>query len=99
MLLDSKVIRGTSYIQGNGDALENKVSKNGYTIRGKHYKRIPRRYDDFHESAEFLLYNGLTAMYESEIPEELFSKSIIEYVVSHFKKMSPLHEWLRNVLG
>ncbi len=77
----------------------NKVSKSGYVIRGKHYKRIPRGYDDAHENAEFLLYNGLAAMVEVEIPEALFSHSIVDDALSHYKKMSPLHEWLKTALG
>jgi uncharacterized protein (TIGR02453 family) len=76
-----------------------KVSNCGYIITGKHYKRVPGGYDDAHENAEFLLHNGLAAMYESEIPEKLFSKGIVDHVFAHFKKMSPLHEWLKTALG
>jgi uncharacterized protein (TIGR02453 family) len=77
----------------------NRVSKLGYTMVGKHYKRIPAGYNDTHKNAEFLLYNGLAAMHQNEIPDELFSHNIIEFVFSHFKKMSPMHKWLRAALA
>ena len=74
------------------------VSKNGYTIHGMHYKKVPRGYDSSHKNVEFLLYNGLTAMIQSEIPEEFYSGAIIEYSYSHFTNMYPLHDWLRKAL-
>jgi uncharacterized protein (TIGR02453 family) len=77
----------------------NKVSKLGYTIVGKHYKRIPSGYDDTHKNSQFLLYNGLAAMHQNEISEGLLSDRIVDYAFSHFKKMSPIHKWLRAALG
>lgn len=29
----------------------------------------------------------------------VFSKGIVDHVFAHFKKMSPLHEWLKAALG
>ena len=77
----------------------NKVSKSGYAVSGKHYKRVPSGYDPSHENVDLLLHNGLAAMYESALPDELFSEGIINNVFAHFKKMSPLHTWLTNTLG
>ena len=77
----------------------NKVSKLGYSIEGKHYKRIPSGYDDSHKNAEFLLYNGLAAMHQSKVSEALLSDRIVDYAFSHFNKMSPIHKWLRAALG
>jgi uncharacterized protein (TIGR02453 family) len=77
----------------------NRVGKLGYTVMGKHYKRIPAGYDDTHKNAEFLLYNGLAAMHQSEVSEALLSKRIVEYAFSNFKKMSPIHKWLRAALS
>jgi uncharacterized protein (TIGR02453 family) len=76
-----------------------KVSKLGYTLVGKHYKRIPSGYDDSHKNAEFLLYNGLAAGHQSEVSEALLSDRIVDYAFSHFNKMSPIHKWLRAALG
>jgi uncharacterized protein (TIGR02453 family) len=77
----------------------NQVSKKGYIIGVKHYKRVPRDYDANHERAQFLLYNGLTAMIKEKIPKEFNSSSIVEYGFSHFKNMSPLHQWLISAIG
>ncbi len=46
----------------------NKVAEKGYPVGGKHYKRIPRGYDESHPNAEFLLYNGAHAMLDEKIP-------------------------------
>jgi uncharacterized protein (TIGR02453 family) len=75
------------------------ISKKGYTIGRKHYKRVPRGYDASHENAELLLFNGLTAMIENKIPGEFFSNSILDYSFSHFKNMLPLHRWLVQALA
>ncbi|MFH1624973.1 MAG: DUF2461 domain-containing protein [Pseudomonadota bacterium] len=75
------------------------VSKNGYVIGGKHYKKVPHGYDASHQNAEFLLYNGLTAMVEQKIPKEFYSGAIVDFAFSHFKNMQPVHEWLRKALA
>jgi len=74
------------------------VSKRGYYVRGSHYKRVPRGYDPSHKNAEFLLYNGLHAGIETKIPREFYSKALIEYSLTHFKGMRPLHEWLNEAV-
>ena len=75
------------------------ISRKGYAIHGRHYKRVPQGFDASHELAEFLLHNGLTAMTEEKIPEKIFSDTIVDYAFSHFKNMSPLHEWLVKAVG
>jgi uncharacterized protein (TIGR02453 family) len=80
-------------------AAVDKISKNGYIIGGKHYKRLPQGYDASHGQAEFLLFNGLTARIEEDTPKELYSPSIVEYAFSHYKNMYPLHEWLTKAIG
>ena len=77
----------------------NKVSKEGYLVGVKHYKRVPRGYDASHRNAEFLLYNALTAMTETDIPDEFYSNAIVDYASTHFKKMSPIHKWLRKAVN
>lgn len=86
----------------HGPALKkavNRVGKLGYSVVGKYYKRIPAGYDESHQNAQFLLYNGLAAMHQSKVSEDLLSDRIVEYAFSHFKKMSPIHRWLRAALG
>jgi uncharacterized protein (TIGR02453 family) len=76
-----------------------KVSDHGYRVNGKYYKKVPRGYDADHPNADFLLYNGLTAMVEEKVPDVFFSDAIIDYAYSHYKNMLPLHRWLRTNLG
>jgi hypothetical protein len=75
------------------------IKRKGYTVRGSHYKRVPRGFDASHKLSEFLLYNGLAAMIEEKIPKEFYSGTIVDYAYSHFKKMYPLHEWLLKAVG
>ncbi len=77
---------------------EDLVSK-GYGMATKHYKKIPKEFSpvsDFEK--EFLLYNGLSTYIEFPIPDILFSSEIIEFTMSHFKKMNPLHRWIVKYL-
>lgn len=74
------------------------VSAKGYLVGGKHYKRIPRGYDESHPNAEFLLYNGLHAGLDEKIPKQFYSEAIIDYVFGHHKNMAPVHRWLKKAL-
>jgi len=74
------------------------VTANGYRVDGKHYKRVPRGYDDTHPNVEFLLFNGLHAMTEGNIPDEFYSKAIVDYAFLHYKNMVPIHNWLTKVM-
>ncbi|CAB1078662.1 hypothetical protein D1AOALGA4SA_6398 [Olavius algarvensis Delta 1 endosymbiont] len=76
-----------------------KVSDQGYLVDGRHYKKVPRGYDADHPNAEFLLYNGLTARFEEQLPGTFFSGAIIDYAYSHYQKMLPLHRWLKKLIG
>ena len=75
-----------------------KVSDQGYLVDGKHYKRVPRGYDDGHPNAEFLLFNGMTARIEGKVPDEFYSDTLIDYAYSHYRNMLPLHKWLKKIL-
>lgn len=76
----------------------NGLSKHGYTIGRKHYKKTPRGYEASHKNAEYLLFNGLAAMVEGDIPEEFYSPDIIDRAFSHYRRMHPLHKWLLKAL-
>jgi uncharacterized protein (TIGR02453 family) len=79
-------------------AVKNIVDK-GYSVGGKHYKKVPRGFDADLANAEFLLYNGLHAMAEAEIPDEFYSDALISYTFTHYKNMLPLHQWLKKATG
>lgn len=65
-----------------------------YTLGGKHYKRIPTGFDPEHPNADLLLHNGLYAGIEVPIPEEFYSKELIDFCFKKYKPLVPLHRWL-----
>jgi uncharacterized protein (TIGR02453 family) len=72
-----------------------KVQENGpYSIGGQHYKRIPTGYNPETEGAELLLHNGLYTGFESEIPGEIYSDSIIDYCLNIYRDLTPVYYWL-----
>ncbi len=73
-----------------------KLGKNGYEVKGRHYKRIPAGYDANHENADYLLFNGFHCGNEITLPKEFYTSAFIDYAFLEYKKMLPLHEWLRD---
>lgn len=73
----------------------NRISKRkGYSVGGKHYKRVPAGYDSSHPNADLLLYNGLHVGTETSIPEEFYSYKLIDYCWEMFHPLAPLQKWL-----
>jgi uncharacterized protein (TIGR02453 family) len=68
--------------------------KKGYQIGGKHYKRVPAGFDTSHPNAELLLHNGIHVGVESSIPEEFYSKKLVNYCWKKFQPLLPLHTWI-----
>jgi uncharacterized protein (TIGR02453 family) len=68
--------------------------KEGFQIGGKHYKRVPAGYDPSHPNAEYLLHNGLYVGAETDVPQELYSKTLLDYCWEVYKPSFPLHRWL-----
>lgn len=80
------------------DKLIKTLTKNGYeVIGGEAYKSVPRGYDAEHPRAEYLKYRGLYARYGDFPAEALAKASFVDEVVSHFKAMAPLQQWLVKV--
>ena len=75
-----------------------KVTKAGYKIGGKHFKRIPKGFDANFPRAELLLHKGLYCFYESKNIGQLKPKTVFDYCFNHFKAMLPVHSWLADVL-
>lgn len=75
-----------------------KISKlKCWELGGRHYKRIPPGYDASHPNADLLLHNGLYAGCETDIPDELYSRKLIDYCWKKFHAMAPLHKWLVSI--
>lgn len=80
------------------EAVESVMALEDYQIGGSHYKRMPSGYDAKHKNAEFLLYNGLYAFVEGDIPDELHSEALLDYCFEKFHDMAPIHQWLVRVM-
>ncbi|MFC2043334.1 DUF2461 domain-containing protein [Chloroflexota bacterium] len=80
-------------------AIEEITQQEQYSLGGQHYKRVPRGYDPEDERAGLLLYNGLYAGVETEIPTELFSDKIFDYCLEKYRYMIPIHYWLYDMTG
>lgn len=76
------------------EAIKQVTGKGDYVVGGVHYKKTPRGYDANHDNAALLLHDGLYAFSEAEIPDELYSAAILDYVFARFKDMAPLHRQL-----
>lgn len=79
------------------DAIK-KVKKAGYHIGGKHFKRLPKGFDEGHPLSELLLHNGLYCFVENKDLKPLKSNTLIDFCFKHFKAMLPVHSWLADVL-
>jgi uncharacterized protein (TIGR02453 family) len=82
------------------DAAAAKVRAAGaYTIAGETYRRVPNGLPVHHPRAAWLKYTGLHA-YAPSIPLEIAATpALVDAVMTHFVAMSPLYEWLREVMG
>jgi uncharacterized protein (TIGR02453 family) len=74
------------------------AAKGSYDIGGAHYKRTPKGYDPSHKNAAFLLHDGLWAGIEMAVPEELFTREILDLCLARFADMAPIHRWLADLL-
>jgi uncharacterized protein (TIGR02453 family) len=70
------------------------VTRKGYGIGEKTYKRTPQGYDPDHELAELLLYSGLTAGEETTIPAVLHTQELVEYCFKKFKDLASIVYWI-----
>ena len=71
-----------------------RLQRNGFTIQGSHYKKLPRGFEAEGRAAELLLHNGLSAVVERTLPAEAASNKFVTHCAREWKKLAPLHEWL-----
>ena len=69
----------------------------GFDFGGKNYKKIPRNFDGEHENADLLLYDGMHAGKDFNIPDEFFSKDFIGFCFKIFEEMLPVQKWLSQL--
>jgi uncharacterized protein (TIGR02453 family) len=70
-----------------------------FEVGGKHYKRVPAGYDPGHPNAELLKHNGIYAGFEIKIPEEFFSRRLVDFCFERYEPLVPLHRWLVKMAG
>ena len=80
-------------------AVKKIAARPGFSLGGKHYKRLPPRTDPAEPNAELLLHNGLYGGWETKIPKEFFSADLVEYCLDKFHPLEPLHRWLTDLIN
>lgn len=77
------------------------VERAGFSVSGEHYKTVPRGYEPESDlQARLLRYNALWCGGDEPIPNEVYSKDIVSYVIARWRKFAPIHRWLvANVQG
>lgn len=84
----------TNIKKQNLDKILNDIKNNQYRVDMPSYKKIPKEYVDQYPQEELLKAKGLTVWKESNLPKEFFSKDAIEFSLTQYKQMLPLHSWL-----
>lgn len=80
-------------------ALLKRLKRRGYQVGGQHYKRVPAGFSRDHPQADLLRHNSIWLCHDGAIPAELFSRRLLDHCFRHFKAMSPLHAWLRDLFA
>jgi uncharacterized protein (TIGR02453 family) len=74
------------------------VQKAGpYNLGGEMYKRVPRGFPADHPRAELLKRKGLFTGLDKAPGPELHTPELIEFCYREYRKMAPLHHWLKEM--
>jgi uncharacterized protein (TIGR02453 family) len=87
------------YGDGLAKAIKKLASRPGFSLDGKHYKRLPPGTDPTLPNAGLLLHNGLYGGWETDIPAEFYSPALIDYCWERFRPLAPLHRWLTDLVN
>jgi uncharacterized protein (TIGR02453 family) len=74
-------------------------AREGFSVEGEHYKRVPAGFDPGHPNADLLKHKGLYASYETKVPEEFYSARLVDYCLERFEPIVPLHRWLMKLFA
>lgn len=74
-----------------------KLGDGGSNLGPKTYKRVPRGYDPVHQYKELLLFSGLTAGKEFEIPSEFYSPKLVDFCMGFYKDLAPVVSWVSEM--
>ncbi|HEX9767194.1 MAG TPA: DUF2461 domain-containing protein [Nitriliruptorales bacterium] len=71
------------------------VRRAGFPVKGEHYRRTPKGYDELEGERERLIrHNALYASVELAHPKSLSSSRFVDFCMTRWRKMTPLHRWL-----
>ena len=76
-----------------------KVERAGYDVGGEHYKRVPGGYPADHPRAALLRRDGVYAGREMPLPPEASTAKFPSFCAGHFRKVTPLVDWLADAFG
>jgi uncharacterized protein (TIGR02453 family) len=71
----------------------------GYPVLGEKYKRTPRGVPANHPRAALLQHGGLFSTHDGDHPPELCGAGLVDFCVTHFARLAPLHAWLVSLHG
>jgi uncharacterized protein (TIGR02453 family) len=91
-----KSVSGSRYGDELAEIFKTLASK-GYDFGGKNYRKVPSGYDANHKNADLLLYDGLYASRDLQIPDEFYSGKLIDYCLGIYREMSALQKWLSEL--
>lgn len=74
-------------------------AREGFSVEGGHYKRVPAGFDPGHPNAALLKHKGLFAGFETKIPEALYSARLVDYCFERFEPVEPLNRWMMRLYG
>lgn len=74
-------------------------AREGFSVEGVHYKRVPAGFDPAHPNAELLKHRGLYAGFGTKIPDEFYSAQLVDYCFERFEPIAPLNRWMMKLYG
>jgi uncharacterized protein (TIGR02453 family) len=74
-------------------------AREGFSVEGDQYKRVPAGFDPGHPNAELLKHKGLYGSFETKVPEEFNSARLVDYCLERFEPIVPLHRWLMKLFA
>src|SRR5215470_10450113 len=74
-----------------------KLRKAGYEVGSELYKKVPAGVAADHPRAALLRHGGLHAGWEGKHPAELRRAAFLDFAEKHFRAVSSVHLWLRQM--
>lgn len=71
------------------------VRRAGFDTHGEHYKRVPRGFEELEGDRQRLIrFNALYTSAELAQPKSLATARFVDFCMTRWRKMAPLHRWL-----